>query len=95
MCGLLEHPGEVQGAPGHDEEFGVSLHYPAGAAAGDSAIPHIFMSKMYVLMQMNPSQYVKTKAQQLFGVKTYSTQAAECEHCAMGEGKWLYSVTQH
>lgn len=53
------------------------------------------MSEMSVLRQMNPTQYVKTKTQQLFGIKTYSTYAAERERCATGEGKWLHLVTQH
>lgn len=48
---------------------------------------------MSVLRQMNPTRCVKTKTQQLFGIKTYSTYAAE--RCATGEGKLLHLVTQH
>lgn len=56
-------------------------------------LTYIYISRMSVLGQTNPTRWVKTKTQQLFGIKTYSTYAAE--RCATGEGRWLHFVTQH
>lgn len=44
---------------------------PAAAAADDSAI-----CPKCLFRQINPTQYVKTKSQQLFRIKTCSTYAA-------------------